>query len=144
MIEGNFHRFLVFCFIQREKAQSMSAIKKSRSSWSKKSVSWLKYTFNISASKWRKMHVCVRKFSKLKSTSKKQPASGGNSSTQIESGSDEVAIEPVWFNDEELMLLKATEGPSAFGKLLGAKKFGSQKKRTNESTTGTKDYEEIW
>ena len=31
----------------------------------------------------------------IKSTSNKQPAPGGNSSTQVESGSEEFAIEPV-------------------------------------------------
>ena len=64
----------------------------------------------------------------IKSTSNKQLAPGGNSSTQVESGSEEFANEPVWFNDEDLMLLKVTEGPSAFGRLLGAKMFGSEKK----------------
>ena len=64
----------------------------------------------------------------IKSNSNKQPGPGGNSSTQVESGSEEFAIEPVWFNDEDLTLLKANEGPSAFGRLLGAKMFGSEKK----------------
>ena len=64
----------------------------------------------------------------IKSTSNKQPAPGGNSSTQVESGSEEVAIEPVWFNDADLKLLEATEDCSAFGSLLGANMFGSEKK----------------
>ena len=64
----------------------------------------------------------------IQSTSNKEPAPGGNSSTQIESGSQKVAIEPVWFNDEDLQLLEATEGPTAFARLLGDKMFGSEKK----------------
>ena len=49
-------------------------------------------------------------------------------STQVESGSEEVAIDTVWFKDKDLMLLRETEGAFAFGRLLGAEMLGSAKK----------------
>ena len=41
---------------------------------------------------------------------------------------EEIIAEPVVFGGKDLMLLKAIEGPSAFGRLLGSKIFGSEDK----------------
>ena len=41
---------------------------------------------------------------------------------------EEIVSEAVVFGGEDLILLKAIEGPSAFGRLLGSKIFGSEDK----------------